>query len=113
MAREAGLDPDALTLKRASTSRPSGEWSETITTCSPTALWSASADLMNLVRHDLGFSKTDKPFFMKSTCLSIYSRTRDSSLLRGYHRGWLLIANAMTRPGVLTSAVPYLRWRSK
>jgi len=77
MAREAGLDPDALTLKRASTSRLSGEWSETITTCSPTALWSASADLMNLVRHDLGFSKTDKPFFMKSTCLSIYSRCVD------------------------------------
>jgi hypothetical protein len=33
--------------------------------------------------------------------------------LKGYHRGWLLMANAMTRPGVLTSAVPYLRWRSK
>src|SRR5271156_4006066 len=33
-----------------------------------------SADLMNLVRHDLGFSKTDKRFLMKGTCLSIYSR---------------------------------------
>jgi DNA helicase-2/ATP-dependent DNA helicase PcrA len=33
-----------------------------------------SADLMNLVRHDLGFSKTDKRFPMKGTCLSIYSR---------------------------------------
>jgi DNA helicase-2/ATP-dependent DNA helicase PcrA len=34
-----------------------------------------SADLMNLVRHDLGFSKTDRRFPMKSTCLAIYSRT--------------------------------------
>jgi DNA helicase II / ATP-dependent DNA helicase PcrA len=33
-----------------------------------------SADLMNLVRHDLGFSKTHKRFPMKGTCLSIYSR---------------------------------------
>ena len=33
-----------------------------------------SADLINLVRHDLGFSKTDKRFPMKGTCLSIYSR---------------------------------------
>jgi DNA helicase-2/ATP-dependent DNA helicase PcrA len=33
-----------------------------------------SADLMNLVRHDLGFSKTEKRFPMKSTCLAIYSR---------------------------------------
>jgi DNA helicase-2/ATP-dependent DNA helicase PcrA len=29
---------------------------------------------MNLVRHDLGFSKTKKRFPMKGTCLSIYSR---------------------------------------
>ena len=33
-----------------------------------------SADLMNLVRHDLGFSRTEKRFPAKSTCLSIYSR---------------------------------------
>jgi len=33
--------------------------------------------------------------------------------LKRYHRGWLLMADAMTRPGILTSAVPYLRWRSK
>ena len=33
-----------------------------------------SADLMNLVRHDLGFSKMDKRFPMKGTCLAIYSR---------------------------------------
>jgi DNA helicase-2/ATP-dependent DNA helicase PcrA len=33
-----------------------------------------SADLMNLVRHELGFSKTEKRFPMKGTCLSIYSR---------------------------------------
>jgi DNA helicase II / ATP-dependent DNA helicase PcrA len=34
-----------------------------------------SADLMNLVRHELGFSKMQKRFPMKGTCLSIYSRT--------------------------------------
>ena len=33
-----------------------------------------SADLMNLVRHDLGFSKTETRFPMKGTCLAIYSR---------------------------------------
>src|SRR5215475_1434205 len=33
-----------------------------------------SADLMNLVRHDLGFSKTQKRFPAKGTCLAIYSR---------------------------------------
>ena len=34
-----------------------------------------SADLMNLVRHDLGLSKTEERFPAKSTCLAIYSRT--------------------------------------
>ncbi|MGB6817610.1 MAG: ATP-dependent helicase, partial [Pseudolabrys sp.] len=34
-----------------------------------------SADLMNLVRHDLGLSNKDRRFPMKGTCLSIYSRT--------------------------------------
>src|SRR5271169_1331458 len=33
-----------------------------------------AADLMNLVRHDLGFSKTERRFPTKGTCLSIYSR---------------------------------------
>src|ERR1700739_2727579 len=33
-----------------------------------------SADLMNLVRHDLGFSKTDERFPAKNTCLSVYTR---------------------------------------
>ncbi|MCD0421626.1 ATP-dependent helicase [Rubrivivax sp. JA1024] len=33
-----------------------------------------SADLMNLVRQDLGFSKTEARFPAKATCLSIYSR---------------------------------------
>ena len=33
-----------------------------------------SSDLLNLVRHDLGYSKTDKRFPAKGTCLSIYSR---------------------------------------
>jgi DNA helicase II / ATP-dependent DNA helicase PcrA len=39
-----------------------------------------SADLMNLVRHDLGFSKTEKRFPTKGTCLSIYSRAVNSEL---------------------------------
>jgi DNA helicase-2/ATP-dependent DNA helicase PcrA len=33
-----------------------------------------SADLINLIRHDLGYSKTDRRFPAKNTCLSIYSR---------------------------------------
>jgi DNA helicase-2/ATP-dependent DNA helicase PcrA len=33
-----------------------------------------SADLLNLVRHDLGFSNTERRFPPKGTCLSIYSR---------------------------------------
>jgi DNA helicase-2/ATP-dependent DNA helicase PcrA len=33
-----------------------------------------SADLMNLVRHDLGLSQTKNRFPMKGTCLAIYSR---------------------------------------
>ena len=33
-----------------------------------------SADLMNLVRHDQGLSKTESRFPAKGTCLSIYSR---------------------------------------
>ena len=33
-----------------------------------------SADLMNLVRHALGFSKTETRFPTKGTCISIYSR---------------------------------------
>ncbi|PDT18458.1 ATP-dependent DNA helicase [Rhizobium sp. J15] len=37
-----------------------------------------SADLMNLIRHDLGFSKTESRFPAKGTCLAIYSRTVNS-----------------------------------
>jgi DNA helicase-2/ATP-dependent DNA helicase PcrA len=33
-----------------------------------------SADLINLIRHDIGFSKTEKRFPSKGTCLAIYSR---------------------------------------
>jgi len=33
-----------------------------------------SADLLNLVRHELGFSKTETRFPAKGTCLAIYSR---------------------------------------
>ncbi len=39
-----------------------------------------SADLMNLVRHELGFSKTEKRFPTKGTCLSIYSRAVNAGL---------------------------------
>ncbi len=37
-----------------------------------------SADLMNLVRHELGFSAKEKRFPTKSTCLAIYSRVVNS-----------------------------------
>lgn len=37
-----------------------------------------SADLLNLVRHECGFSKTESRFPTKGTCLSIYSRCVNS-----------------------------------
>lgn len=37
-----------------------------------------SADLMNLVRHDLGLSKLESRFPTKATCLAIYSRAVNS-----------------------------------
>ncbi|NLS02263.1 ATP-dependent helicase [Rhizobium sp. P32RR-XVIII] len=37
-----------------------------------------SADLMNLVRHELGFSKMESRFPTKGTCLAIYSRAVNS-----------------------------------
>lgn len=37
-----------------------------------------SADLMNIVRHDLGFSRTQNRFPTKGTCLAIYSRVVNS-----------------------------------
>lgn len=39
-----------------------------------------SADLMNLIRHELGFSKTEKRFPAKATCLAIYSRAVNAEL---------------------------------
>lgn len=39
-----------------------------------------SADLMNLVRHELGFFKTDSRFPTKGTCLAIYSRAVNSEM---------------------------------
>ena len=39
-----------------------------------------SADLMNLVRHELGLSKTKSRFPMKGTCLAIYSRCVNAEL---------------------------------
>jgi DNA helicase-2/ATP-dependent DNA helicase PcrA len=39
-----------------------------------------SADLINLIRHDLGFSQTEARFPAKSTCLAIYSRAVNAEL---------------------------------
>ena len=39
-----------------------------------------SADLMNLVRHELGFSTTESRFPTKGTCLAIYSRCINAEL---------------------------------
>ncbi|MCA1404353.1 ATP-dependent helicase [Ensifer sp. IC3342] len=48
-----------------------------------------SADLMNLVRHELGFSKTESRFPTKATCLAIYSRTVNSQTpLNDVLRNW-------------------------
>jgi DNA helicase II / ATP-dependent DNA helicase PcrA len=39
-----------------------------------------SADLKNLVRHELGFSKTESRFPTKNTCLAIYSRAVNAKM---------------------------------
>ncbi len=39
-----------------------------------------SADLMSLVRHELGFSKTEQRFPTKATCLAIYSRVVNAEM---------------------------------
>ena len=39
-----------------------------------------SADLMNLVRHELGYSKTQSRFPTKGTCLAIYSRAVNAEM---------------------------------
>jgi DNA helicase-2/ATP-dependent DNA helicase PcrA len=39
-----------------------------------------SADVINLLRHELGFSKTDSRFPAKGTCLAIYSRCVNTEL---------------------------------
>ena len=39
-----------------------------------------SADLMNVVRHELGFSSTESRFPTKATCLGIYSRSINAEL---------------------------------
>jgi DNA helicase II / ATP-dependent DNA helicase PcrA len=39
-----------------------------------------SADLMNLVRHELGLSKTESRFPTKATCLGIYSRAVNAEM---------------------------------
>ena len=40
-----------------------------------------SADLMNLVRHELGLSQTESRFPTKGTCLAIYSRAVNSEMM--------------------------------
>ena len=51
-----------------------------------------SADLLNLARHDLGLSKTEKRFPTKGTCLAIYSRAVNSEApleeVLGKHFPW-------------------------
>lgn len=42
-----------------------------------------SADLMNLVRHELGYSKTESRFPAKGTCLAIYSRAVNAQVPLG------------------------------
>lgn len=42
-----------------------------------------SADLMNLIRHELGFSRTEKRFPAKGTCLAIYSRVVNAEIPLG------------------------------
>jgi superfamily I DNA/RNA helicase len=39
-----------------------------------------SADLMNLIRHELGFSKTESRFPTKGTCLAVYSRAVNAEM---------------------------------
>ena len=51
-----------------------------------------SADLLNLVRHELGFSKTESRFPTKGTCLAIYSRCVNAEMpienVLGQHYPW-------------------------
>ena len=55
-----------------------------------------SADLMNLVRHELGLSKTESRFPAKNTCIAIYSRSVNAQAPLGeilaaafpWCRGW-------------------------
>src|SRR5215470_10529187 len=39
-----------------------------------------SADLLNLVRHDLGYSRTQERLPTKGTCLAIYSRVVNAEM---------------------------------
>jgi len=51
-----------------------------------------SADLLNLVRHELGYSRTESRFPAKGTCLSIYSRCVNAEApvetVLGQHYPW-------------------------
>jgi DNA helicase-2/ATP-dependent DNA helicase PcrA len=79
LPKQAGLMVDALTWSgtfHAIGSRLLREYSERIGLDGAFTIHDRedSADLMNLIRHDVGLAKTKKRFPGKKTCLDIYSR---------------------------------------
>jgi len=79
MGEKAGVMTDALTWAgtfHGIGARLLGEYAEQIGLNPAFTIHDRedSADLMNLARHDLGFSKTVDRFPTKGTCLAIYSR---------------------------------------
>jgi len=62
-----------------------------------------SAHLMNLLRHDLGLSKTEERFPAKNTCLAIYSRTVNA-------KPRLMRSSKTTFPGVLVGRMSPRRY---
>ena len=53
-----------------------------------------SADLMNVVRYELGFSTTESRFLTKGTCLAVYSRC-------AHHQIWVEYGNGVLDPGLV------------
>jgi DNA helicase II / ATP-dependent DNA helicase PcrA len=85
LPKQAGLIVDALTWSgtfHAIGSRLLREYSDQIGLDRDFTIHDRedSADLMNLLRHDLGLSKTDKRFPGKNTCLAIYSRAVNAEI---------------------------------
>ena len=76
-----------------------------------------SADLMNLVRHALGFSKTETRFPTKGTCISIYSRCdgADAGARNrrwcGHHR-WLVVGDEFAEEAKAVVAADYTGFSS-